>query len=236
MKRVISLILSGLMLICLFGCGDSADGLIDPESATLNGLRLGMSVDKSGKSGVFDEQYLEYRSKDGIIPYDPASVQRGKGVEYLGEDCALQMYFSDGKLISAQFEVNMNMDERGIDFSQREEFFNEKTALVENSLKEALGEATYELKTSLTGGVYPREDDYEAWRQVVYFIKDGKVLPSGNLVGSKLSEYYNNTDYDYVISSFCVKGVVYTENDFDTTSNAGMVIVQIATKEAAAQS
>ncbi len=233
MKKAITILLCFLIVVSVFGCsGEKTTLELNLDEASLGCLRLGMSFEDAKKSGVFDENDIELYNQDVNASLFSASVPAGKGVELLGEDCILDMYFIDGKMASATFNVNMYMDERNVDFSQRDEFFNEKSLLVENALRDTLGNPVYESKTALPGGIYPAEDDKEAVREMIYLIKDGKVIvTSEKIAGSRLIEYLKNTDFDYAVTSFCAKVPVFSEEDFDTVREGGIVYVQICSKE-----
>lgn len=233
MKRFILLTICLLLFSTVAGCADDKPRLeIDVEEGSLGRLRIGMSFEEAKNSGVFDVEDLELYNQDVNAPFFSPAVSRGEGTELLGEDCSLDMSFVDGKLAGISFEVNMYMDDRGVDFSQREEFFTEKADLLENALRETLGEPHYENKTALPGGIYPKEDDTEAVREMMYFVKDGKVLDVPEKIpGKDLMEYCKNTDYDYAVSSFCAKGAIFSEADLNKNPDAGTVLVQLFTKE-----
>ncbi len=231
MKKALCILLCILLCTGLFGCSDDKPTLdIDAKEGSLGGLRIGMSFEEAKSSGAFDVEALELYNQDENAPFFSPAVSRGEGTELLGEDCSLDMSFVEGKLSGIYFEVNMYMDDRGVDFSQREEFFTEKADLLEDALREALGKPQYENKSALPGGVYPKEVDTEAVREMTYFIKDGKVLED-KITAKELTEYMKNADYDYAVSSFCAKGAVYSETDLNTNPDAGTVSVQLNSKE-----
>ncbi len=231
MKRFVLFVIGILLFAVLFGCtGDKPTLDMDIEEGSLGGLKIGMSFEEAKSSGAFDVEALKLYDQDENASFFSPAVSRGTGTELMGEDCSLDMSFIDGKLAGISFEVNMRMDDRGVDFSQREEFFTEKADLLENALREALGEPQYENKSALPGGVYPKEDDTDAVREMMYFIKDGKVLDE-KISGKELTEYMKNTDYDYAVSVFNAKGAVYSEAELSTVPDAGTVSVQLNTKD-----
>ncbi len=235
MKRITAVILLIGMIFAFASCGIKGHEVetlkIDLKTGTLEGLSLGMSVEEVKKSGVFAEDKVEMMYGEGLLPFDLAYVKNGEGVTVLGEDSALEMFIIDGKLVAAAFDVNMDMTGRVSDFSEREEFFTYRAELIESALENALGEPTYYSAGGIAGSVYPGDDDKEAIKQIVYFVKDGKVLSKDKLEGNGLTEHYMQTDFDYAIGSMQTKSFIASEESLSTRSDAGTISLQITSKE-----
>jgi len=236
MKKITAVVLLMAMMFSFVSCGikgnETETLAIDLKTGTLEGLTLGMNVDEAKASGVFDPDKLEIIYGEGLLPFDMAHVKSGEGVTILGEDCALGMFIIDGKLGAVSFDLNMDMTGRVSDFSEREEFFTQRAELVESALEKTLGKPAYYNSTAIKGSVYPGDDDNEAMVQIVYFVKDGKLLSEDEVKGSGLTEHYAMTDFDFVVASMLTKSFIASEDSLATRSDAGIITLQIASKEA----
>ena len=232
MRKITAVFLFVMVILCLSGCGEEKPTLdIGLEDGTLCGLRLGMSVEETKASGVFNADKFEIIYGDGVLPYDMAVVNPSEGVSILGEDSSLQMIFVDGKLGAAVFDLNMDMTGRENDFTKRDEFFGKRADLISSALENTLGKPIYYSAGGINGSVYPGDDDDEAIRHIVYFVKDGKLLAESDLKGKGLSDYYKNTDFDYIIYARLTKSFITSESELSTRSDAGIIAVQISDRQ-----
>ncbi len=239
MKKFTAIVLCIALLFSFASCGIRGHEVekldIDLEKGSLEGLRLGMSFEEMKQSGVFDAEKIEMMYGEGYLPFDMAYVNSGEGVSILGEDSALAMYIIDGKLSAVIYDINMDMTGRVSDFSEREEFFTQKAELISSALKDALGEPAYYNSTAIKGSVYPGDEDNEAIVQIVYFVKDGKLLSKDDLRGTGFSAHYAETDFDYAIGTMLTKSFITSEDSLATRSDAGTITLQIASKDALQQ-
>ncbi|MBR6800977.1 MAG: hypothetical protein IKM61_04425 [Eubacteriaceae bacterium] len=239
MKKITAAVLCIALLFSFASCGINGHEVkkldIDLEKGSLGGLRLGMSVDEAKASGVFDADKLQIIYGEGVLPFDMAYVNSGEGITVLGEDSALEMFIIDGKLSAVTYDLNMDMTGKVSDFSEREEFFTGKAGLITSALKDSLGEPAFYNSGGIKGSVYPGDDDNEAIVQIVYFVKDGKLLSKDDLRGTGLSAHYAQTDFDFAIASMLTKSFIASEESLATRSDAGIITLQIASKQALQQ-
>ena len=225
----------------IFGCGDvkgerkASELQLDIKNGSLYGLTLGMSFEEFIRSDILDRKSL---SADGVIQewdYYEVDAMPDGGIGLCGYPVNIFMYYKGDELYYINMNAMLELVKPTDNYKKIDKIFAEAADTVENSLTDIAGTPHLELRETLGGYIYPKDDDKNAVTEIVYFIKDGKVLDGEvPLTGATdvPEDVFKQTDYDYAIIYYARKASVSATRDEKKLTDAGRIELGIYTKEA----